>query len=564
MSGILSAAIRNQKNKLRTISYTEKQVMRRLVLWIGALTIAAPALPLVVVHAQVKEEASATKTDTSKPEQFKPEQQASKGSVTVSGTVINYDAFAGTLVVHPKGWDDVPQNPDKDDKSQPAEASMFYVAYFKSDGANTQRPVTFLYNGGPGSSTVWLHMGAFGPRRVVTADDSHTPAAPYTVVSNDFSLLDVSDLVFVDAPGTGFSRIAGKDREKAFYGVDQDAQAFADFITQFLGKYGRWNSPKYMFGESYGTTRSAVLSNVLETERDVDFNGVILLSQILNFNFSADDPQFNPGVELPYQLALPTYAASAWYHHKLPDTHAELAPLLAEVEHFAMGDYAQALEAGSTLTADQRHAIAGKLHQYTGLPVEYIEKADLRISAGEFEKNLQDESNLTTGRLDSRFSGPTFDPLSKEAEYDPQSAAISSAYVSAFNNYVPKELKFGENRVFKPEIEIWRSWNFLHQPPGAPLPLPLATNVMPDLAIAMKYNPDLKVLLNAGYFDLATPFYEGVYEMQHLPIPASLQSNIEFKFYESGHMVYAHQASLKALHDNVAAFIVKTENSKAK
>jgi len=564
MSGILSAAIRNRQGKLLIISYTEKQVMRRLVLWIGALTIAAPALPLVVVHAQVKEEASATKTDTTKPEQFKPEQQASKGSVTVSGTVINYDAFAGTLVVHPKGWDDVPQNADKDDKSQPAEASMFYVAYFKSDGANTQRPVTFLYNGGPGSSTVWLHMGAFGPRRVVTADDSHTPAAPYTVVSNDFSLLDVSDLVFVDAPGTGFSRIAGKDREKAFYGVDQDAQAFADFITQFLGKYGRWNSPKYMFGKRYGTTRSAVLSNVLETERDVDFNGVILLSQILNFNFSADDPQFNPGVELPYQLALPTYAASAWYHHKLPDTHAELAPLLAEVEHFAMGDYAQALEAGSTLTADQRHAIAGKLHQYTGLPVEYIEKADLRISAGEFEKNLQDESNLTTGRLDSRFSGPTFDPLSKEAEYDPQSAAISSAYVSAFSNYVRKELKFGENRVFKPEIEIWRSWNFLHQPPGAPLPLPLATNVMPDLAIAMKYNPDLKVLLNAGYFDLATPFYEGVYEMQHLPIPASLQSNIEFKFYESGHMVYAHQASLKALHDNVAAFIVKTENSKAK
>ena len=538
--------------------------MRKIILWMAALTIAAPSLPLAVVHAQAKEDASATKADAAKAEQFKPEQQASKGSVTVGGTVINYDAYAGTLVVHPKGWDDVPQNADKDDKSQPAEASMFYVAYFKSDGANTQRPVTFLYNGGPGSSTVWLHMGAFGPRRVVTADDSHTPAAPYSVVNNDFSLLDVSDLVFVDAPGTGFSRIAGKDREKAFYGVDQDAQAFADFITQFLGKYGRWNSPKYMFGESYGTTRSAVLSNVLETERDVDFNGVILLSQILNFDFSADDPQFNPGVGLPYQLVLPTYAASAWYHHKLPDTHPDLAALLTEVEHFAMGEYAQALDAGSTLTAEQRHAIAGKLHQYTGLPVEYIEKADLRISAGEFEKNLQDENNLTTGRLDTRFSGPTFDPLSKEAEYDPQSASIGSAYVSAFNDYVRKELKYGDNKVFKPEIEIWRSWNFLHQPPGAPLPLPLATNVMPDLAIAMKYNPDLKVLLNAGYFDLATPFYEGVYEMQHLPIPASLQSNIEFKFYESGHMVYAHQASLKALHDNVAAFIVKTQSSKAK
>src|SRR5271154_4658257 len=555
MSGILSAANGTRKSRLQIISYMEKRSMRKIILWMAALTIAAPSLPLAVVHAQAKEDASATKADAAKAEQ-----QASKGSVTVGGTVINYDAYAGTLVVHPKGWDDVPQNADKDEKNQPAEASMFYVAYFKSDAPNTQRPVTFLYNGGPGSSTVWLHMGAFGPRRVVTADDSHTPAAPYSVVNNDFSLLDVGDLVFVDAPGTGFSRIAGKDREKAFYGVDQDAQAFADFITQFLGKYGRWNSPKYMFGESYGTTRSAVLSNVLETERDVDFNGVILLSQILNFDFSADDPQFNPGVGLPYQLVLPTYAASAWYHHKLPDTHPDLAALLTEVEHFAMGEYAQALDAGSTLTAEQRHAIAAKLHQYTGLPVEYIEKADLRISAGEFEKNLQDENNLSTGRLDTRFSGPTFDPLSKDAEYDPQSAAIGSAYVSAFNDYVRKELKYGDNKVFKPEIEIWRSWNFLHQAPGAPLPMPLATNVMPDLAIAMKYNPELKVLLNAGYFDLATPFYEGVYEMQHLPIPPSLQKNIEFKFYESGHMVYAHEPSLKEIHENVSAFIRSSDN----
>jgi carboxypeptidase C (cathepsin A) len=538
--------------------------MRRLILWTAALTIAVSALPLKAVDAQTKVDAPAAKPEAAKPEQFKPEQQASKGSVTVGGNLINYDAFAGTLVVHPKNWDDVPQNADKDDKSQPPEASMFYVAYFKSDNKGAARPVTFLYNGGPGSSTVWLHMGAFGPKRVVTADNSHTPAAPYPVVNNDFSLLDVSDLVFIDAPGTGFSRISGKDREKAFYGVDQDAQAFADFIAQFLAKYGRWNSPKYVFGESYGTTRSAVLANVLETELDVDLNGVILLSQILNFDCSADAPQFNPGVDLPYQVTLPTYAASAWYHHKLPDAHQELAPLLEEVEHFAMADYAQALAAGSALVPEQRRAVVAKLHQYTGLPVEYIEKADLRINVGEFEKNLQDDANMTTGRLDARFSGPTFDPLSKEAEYDPQSAAIGSAYVSAFNDYVRKDLKFGENRMYKPEIEIWRTWNFLHQPPGAPLALPQAANVMPDLAIAMKYNPDLKVLLNAGYFDLATPFYEGIYEMQHLPIPAKLQSNIEFKFYESGHMVYAHEASLKALHDNVAAFILKTENSKSK
>jgi carboxypeptidase C (cathepsin A) len=560
----------NNEGKSQSISTNgEKRSMRTLILRVVTLTTAILALPIILIHAQAKDETStvkveATKTDTTKTDQFKAEQQATKGSVTIGGNVVNYDAYAGTLVVHPKGWDDVPQNADPDPKSRGAEASMFYVAYIKSDNKGAPRPVTFLYNGGPGSSTVWLHMGAFGPRRVVTADDSHTPAAPYSVVNNDYSLLDVSDLVFVDAPGTGFSRLSGKDREKAFYGVDQDAEAFADFISQFLAKYGRWNSPKYLFGESYGTTRSAVLANILETDRSVDFNGVILLSQILNFSLDSDVPNFNPGIDVAYQLNLPTYAASAWYHHKLPDQHPDLQSLLSEVEHFAMNDYAVALGAGSSLPADQRHAIAAKLHEYTGLSVAYIEKADLRINGGEFSKNLQDDTNLTTGRLDTRFSGPTFDPLSKEAEYDPQSAAISSAYVSAFNDYVRKELKFGENREYKPEIDVFKWWSFAHQPPGVPFPFPGATNVMLDLAVAMKYNPTLKVLLNAGYFDLATPFYEGVYEMQHLPIPPDLQKNIEFKFYESGHMVYAHEASLKAIHDNVAAFIQKSYTAKTK
>src|ERR1700738_409342 len=534
-----------------------------------AVTVGLCALPVGVVCAQTKDETHTIKVESAtseaaKIEHFTPEQQASKGSVTIGGNVINYDAYAGTLVVHTKDWDDVPQNRDKNDKNQPPEASMFYVAYFKSESKGASRPLTFLYNGGPGSSTVWLHMGAFGPKRVITLDDSHTPAGPYSIVNNEYSLLDVSDLVFVDAPGTGFSRISGKDREKAFYGVDQDAQAFADFITQFLGKYGRWNSPKYMFGESYGTTRAAVLANVLETERDVDFNGVIMLSQILNFSFSADRAEANPGVELPYQLALPTYAASAWYHHKLHGQHKELTPLLTEVEHFSMTDYAQALEAGPTLAPEQRRVIVAKPRQDDGMPAEYIEKDNLRITPGEFEKTLQDDSDTTTGRLDTRFSGPTLDPLSKEADYDPQSAAISSAYVSAFNDYVRKELKFGENRSFKPEIEIWKTWNYLHQGPGAPIPLPQATNVMTDLALAMKYNPELKVMLNAGYFDLATPFYEGVYEMEHLLIPPKLQKNIEYQFYESGHMVYAHEASAKALHENVAAFIHRTENTKGK
>jgi len=555
-------------NDARMIFPGEKFPMRIATIEIAALIILGSMLSLSPASAQStaqsKDDPAQGKQSSAKPDGLRPEQQASKGSVTIAGTTTPYDAFAGTIVVHPKGWDDVPQNADKDDKNLEPQAGMFYVAYFKSGDPSGQRPVTFFYNGGPGSSTVWLHMGAFGPKRVVTLDDSHTPAAPYSIVNNEYSLLDATDLVFVDAPGTGFSRVAGKDREKAFYGVDADAEAFADFISQFLAKYGRWNSAKYLFGESYGTTRSAALINLLETGRFIDFNGVILLSQSLSYDTFADSPQLNPGIDLSYQLALPTYTATAWYHHKLPDQPSELTPLLAEVEHFAMTEYAIALGAGSTLSSDQRQAIATKLHRYTGLPVDYIEKSDLRVNAGQFEKTLKSDNDTTTGRLDTRFSGPTLDPLSREAEYDPQSAAIGSAYVSAFNDYVRKDLKFGENREYKPEIDVEKNWNFLHQPPGAPIPLPQAVNVMVDLASAMKYNPDLRVLVNAGYFDLATPFFEGVYEMQHLPIPASLQNNIEFKFYESGHMVYAHEASLKGLHNNVAAFIQATRNSKTK
>ena len=334
--------------------------MRIATTEIIALTILGSMLSLAPAHAQSKEEVVLSKQPSAKPEELKAEQQASKGSVTIAGATIPYDAFAGTIVVHPKGWDDVPQNADKDDKNLEPQTSMFYVAYFKSGDSNAQRPVTFFYNGGPGSSTVWLHMGAFGPKRVITLDDSHTPAAPYSIVNNDFSLLDATDLVFVDAPGTGFSRVAGKDREKAFYGVDADAEAFAGFISQFLAKYGRWNSPKYLFGESYGTTRSAALINLLETGRFIDFNGVILLSQCLGYDNGADWPQLNPGIDLPYQLALPTYAATAWYHHKLPDPPMELAPLLAEVEHFAMTEYAIALGAGSTLLIGPTSGGCGK------------------------------------------------------------------------------------------------------------------------------------------------------------------------------------------------------------
>jgi carboxypeptidase C (cathepsin A) len=503
--------------------------------------------------------AAATRPEEPKIVTFKPEQQASKGMVTVAGKRLDYDAYAGTVVVHLKGYDDVPQNANKDDKIGPAEASMFYAAYFKNGAASAQRPITFLFNGGPGSSTVWLHMGAFGPRRVVTLDNAHTPAAPYSLVNNEYSLLDASDLVFIDAPGTGFSRVAGKDREKAFFGVDADAHAFAEFITDFLSKWGRWNSPKYIFGESYGTTRAAAVVHLLQTDSGVDLNGVILLSQCLNYDVLPDYPELNPAVDQPYELWLPSYAATAWYHHRLSAAPKDLPSLIAEVERFASGEYATALDAGATLPSAERDAVVKKLHDFTGLPTAYIDKANLRISQGEFQKALLDDADLTTGALDTRFSGPTLDPMSKEAGYDPQSAAISSAYVSAFNDYVRRELKFGDGKSYRESLNL-ADWNFSHRPPGSRQELNQQVNVMPDLASAMKLNPNLKILVNGGYFDLVTPFFEGVYEMRHLPIPAALQKNIEFKFYESGHMVYAHEASLKALHDNVAEFIRRTNN----
>jgi len=532
----------------------------------------SPKPPDAGTAAEKRTDSDSQKPDGRRFEPFKPEAVTTSGTVSIEGRATSYQAIAGTLIVHPKGWDDVPRDPTQEKANTPAdegpesrnpsaEASMFYVAYFKTGVGS--RPLTFLYNGGPGSATLWLHMGAFGPRRVVTATDSHTAAAPYALVNNGSSLLDVSDLVFIDAPGTGFSRVAGKDKEKSFFGIDPDAYAFTEFITQFLSKYGRWNSPKYLFGESYGTPRSAVVVNQLESDRSVDLNGVILLSQILSFDLSPDRPTNNPGIDLPYETVLPTYAATAWYHHKLPAEHANLEALLPEVEQFATGEYARALSAGSDLSAAERTAIAEKLHAYTGLPVDYIVKADLRIDGGEFRQSLQGSEALTTGRLDTRFSGPDIDPLSQRADYDPQATALGSAYVSAFNEYVRKDLHYGENKLYKASIRLFRTWNFAHQLPGQgdePLSARQATNVMPDLANAMKLNPNLRIQLNGGYFDLATPFFQGVYEMHHLPIPANLQGNIEYRFYDSGHMVYAKEASLKQLHDNVADFIRRTSN----
>jgi len=507
---------------------------------------------------------------------FHTSEVTSTGSVTIGGKPMGYQAIAGTLVVHGPGWDDVAwreqaaaPSPEKDKEGLPPEASMFYTAYFlqatgKKDaarpGGDSARPLMFIYNGGPGSATLWLHMGAFGPRRVVVREDGHTPPAPYPVVNNAYSPLDVTDLVFIDAPGAGFSRIAGKDKEKAFWGVDNDSHAFTRFIQQFLNKYGRWNSPKYLFGESYGTTRSAVLANELASSASIDLNGVILLSTILNFDLSVDSPSFNPGIDTAYVTALPTMAATAWYHNRLPGTRpADLEPFLKEVEKFAVSDYAAALQQGGRLAAADRQRIAERLSGYLGIPVDYLLKSDLRVSGGQFSQQLQLPGGLTTGRIDTRNSGPSLDLLSKEAQYDPMITSVGSAYVAAWNDYARSTLKFPAEDGFKIFAPVFPAWDFAHQAPGMPIPFTgQTTNVMLDLATAMKQNPNLKVLNTGGYFDLATPYFEGVFEMEHLPIPDTLRANIEYKYFQSGHMVYLNQPSLSGLHDTVADFVRRT------
>lgn len=496
------------------------------------------------------------------------------GSVTVGGAKIDYCAVAGTLVVHPKDWDDAASASDttakgeSDDsaKNPAAEASIFYVAYLKRGSDASARPIAFLFNGGPGSATVWLHMGAFGPRRVDTANATHSAPAPYHLVNNDQSLLDASDLVFIDAPGTGFSRISGPDKEKSFYGVDEDAHAFANFITAFLSKYQRWNSPKYLLGESYGTTRAAVLVNMLQADPGVDFNGVIMLSQVLAANLFPDQPKTMPGNDLPYQLGLPTYAATAWYHRQPPDQRSTGVPpsLLDQVERFAMGDYAAALAAGASLDAAMRETIVTKLHDFTGLSEDYLRRADLRVSPDEFRQELLRDRGLVVGATDTRFDGHTLDRMSRKARYDPSDAAIASAYVSSFNDYARRVLKYGGGKSYRPEVDdIGDKWSFSHQPPDGPdngPPFDQVANVMPDLAHAMKMNPLLKVQLNAGYFDLLTPYFQGRYEMRHLQIPPDLRDNVEYRCYRSGHLVYLTQEALAQLHDNVADFIERTEN----
>lgn len=461
------------------------------------------------------------------------------GSVTIEGRKVAYKAVAGTM-------------PLLDRKNElDTTARMSYVAYFGESTNNTARPIVFFYNGGPGSSTLWLHMGSFGPRRVALKETDHMGGAPYELVNNEYSLIDVADLVFIDMPGTGFGRIL-KDKEADYHSVDNDAAAFAQFIQNFITEYGRWNSPKYLFGESYGTLRSAVVANYLQSRHNIDLNGIILLSQILDYNNSVDRIKSHPGNHKAYELALPTYAATAWYHNKLPLKRDKLEPFLREVEDFAMSEYAAALDKGALLEPAIFDKVAEKMHQYTGLDVSFIKKANLRIDGGEFRQQVLGDEGMVSGRLDTRYRGLYMDPLAQRTYTDPQSDAISSAYVSLLNQYIRNDLNYGKGMEYRVNAYGRMNWKSEHQ--GSPG----TVNVINDLANTMKKNPNLEVLLTTGYYDLATPYFQGVYELAQLPIPIELyRKNIHIAYYEAGHMMYLHIPSLKKLRDDVKGFIQK-------
>ncbi len=508
------------------------------------LTFALPALFLCAAQAQgAAPSATAAGAAMSVAP---PEFALSHHSLRVGGETIRFTATAGSLILH-------------NDKQQPT-ASVFFVA-FTQDGLRDEnsRPVTFLYNGGPGSSSIWLELGAFGPVRVATPDAGQTPPAPYKLVANDESLLDKSDLVFIDAPGTGFSRLVGVGKPDGFYGVDEDAKAFSQFIRLYLDKYQRWNSPKFLLGESYGTTRSAALSEVLQ-QNGISLNGVILLSSILNFQTAS----FNVGNDLPYELYLPSYAAVAWYHKALPEQPKDFGAFISEVEQFALGDYAHALAAGSNLSPDARAGVLKKLNEYTGLSQDYWDKANLRVNNSQFEKQLLRGKDQVTGRLDARFTGWSVDLLGEYPNWDPMSAAFMPAFNAGFHAYLQDYLGYTSKYEYKPmNGKVGRDWKWKHEAGDTGgQAWPGYTDVAPDLAMAMTQNSDLQVMVNSGYYDLGTPFFATDYTFDHLFDPvvgtAQLQSRIHRYYYQSGHMVYLHPDSLAKFKANVAAFMDQT------
>ncbi len=466
----------------------------------------------------------------------KSEQSVTQHSLVIDGKSIAYTATAGTLIV-------------RNAKDEPA-ASVGYVAYTKKDTDLANRPITFAFNGGPGSSSIWLHMGALGPRRVVTVDSGPTPPPPYDVVDNNWSVIDKTDLVMIDPVGTGLSHAVGESKNKDFWGVDQDIESVSRFIKEYVSTNGRWRSPKFLLGESYGSTRSGGIAKYLETNENMGLNGVILVSVALDI-----EAIFGwPGNDRPYPLILPTFTAVAALHKALPSPPAQIEPLLTEVRAFALGEYSAALAKGDRLTDAEGDALAEKLHRYTGLSAEFWKRARFRVRESQFCQELLREHGEVVGRLDGRFLGRSYDALAEEADYDPQSAAISAAFTAAYLDYLHNDLKFGDGKTYKViNDEAAPAWDWKHNSGwfiASPTP-----NTGLDLGQAMIYNPNLRLLVLNGTYDLATPFFATESMIDHLNLPAELRSHIEMKYYPAGHMMYLHEPSLKAWKADIAAFI---------
>jgi len=455
------------------------------------------------------------------------------------GKTIHYTATAGNLLI--------------DDDNDKPNCSIFYVAYTEDGADPNTRPVTFFYNGGPGSATIWLHMGSFGPVRVVTESPDPSTPPPFSVVTNTSSLIDKSDLVFIDAPMTGYSRLVGKGTAKDFAGVDQDIHAFEKFIIRYITLNERWNSPKFLFGESYGTPRSAALVALLQ-EDGIEFNGVTLLSSILNYGIRT------PGYDTQFIGYLPTYTAIAYYYKKGKHT-GSMADAVEQARDFARGPYAEALAQGDKLPQDQLDAMAAKLSDMTGLSIQYLKETKLRIAPTRFRKELMRDDDRILGRYDARFEGWDLDSAGENPSYDPSDTGPAGPFVGAFHNYIQKELKYMSTEPYVLSAHFGQAWDMVHHPagvqgggmgPGGGAQSQPDTAV--DLSYAMRTNTHLKIFSANGYFDLATPFFATEYDLSHMMLPPSLVKNIMFGYYPSGHMVYLNTEAQKLMKTDLDRF----------
>jgi len=452
-----------------------------------------------------------------------------KHAITIAGKVINYTATTGYM--HMKA------------DTGKVLAKIFFTYYSKDDEDGAKRPVTFTFNGGPGSASLWLHMGGVGPKRVVLKDDGTATAAPYSYVPNEFSWLDKTDLVFIDPVSTGYSRAVGEPASK-YHGYVEDIKSVGDFVRNFLGRYDRWASPKFLAGESYGTTRAAGLSKFLQDEHRIYINGVILISAVLNFGTN----DYNIGNDLPRALYIPSYTAAAWYHKKLaPALLARpIADVLKESEQWAIGPYATALIKGGWMSDAEKSAIAEKMAYYTGLSKELCLQANLRVEENRFYKALRRADGLSVGRLDARFTGRNLDDAGEYVDFDPSFANIDGPFTATINDYLSKELKFTEEKGYNVfgEVYPWSYKNVQNK----------YLNVAESLRDAMAKNPNLKVYLGCGYYDFATPYFTAVYDIEHMFLRPEQRSRVDIKYYESGHMYYIHKPSLIQFKKDIDSF----------